>query len=46
MRGISFLDDQWINSYHKISFSYNSRNLIVNYADVMGKNCVKKTTVH
>ena len=38
-------DDQWINSYHKMSFFYNSRNLMVNYADVMRKNRIKEATV-
>ena len=38
MRGILYLDDQWINSYHNVSFSYNTRNLVVNYADFMRKN--------
>ena len=34
---VSCSDDQCINSYHKMSISYNSRNLMVNYADVMRK---------
>ena len=38
--------DQWIDSYHKMIFVYNSRNLIVNYADVMRKNCIKEATVY
>ena len=38
-------DDQSINSYHKMSFSYNLRNLMVNFADVMRKNCIKDATV-
>ena len=46
MKGISSSDDQWITSYHKMSFSYNLRNLMVNYADIMQKNCVKVVTVH
>ena len=43
---ISCSDDQWINSYHKMSFSYNLGNLMVNYADIMRKNCMKEATVH
>ena len=46
MGGISCSDYQLIISYHKMSFSYNSRNLMVNYADVMRKKCVKEATVH
>ena len=37
MKGTSYSDDQWINSYHKLSFSYNSKNLMVTYGDVMKK---------
>ena len=45
MRGISCSDDQWVNSYRKMSFSCSSRKLMVNYADVIRKNCVKEATV-
>ena len=40
--GISCSDDQWIISYQKVSFSYNLRNLMVYYADVMTKKFGKR----
>ena len=42
MRGVSYSDDKWMNSYDKMSFSYHSRYSMENYANIIIKNCVKK----
>ena len=44
MRDISSLYDQWMNSYHKMNFSFILRNLTVSYADIMRKKCGKEAT--